>query len=205
MSRTRRTPKDAIDPAGQALQRRIRKRHIELFPEEYDHMFDSHSEARERRNGMSPMDREYLDATNRRRVAMGFAPLSARGHATRSDTFDYVAQKMRAGEEVVLPAVEEATHSTAGRPARSPAPTHLGHEIAETLASDAFLGRSDDRNAPEIIAFRLLGILFERTPQGATEGLFDIHIRDILPDQPDAEYRRLHRVAMNEWAEVYGC
>lgn len=203
MSRKRMTPKDAVDPAEQELQRRIRKRHIDLFPEEYDHMFDSISEARARRQGMSPMDKEQLDATNRRRVAMGFAPLSASGHATSSETFDHVAQQMRAGEEVVLPGVEEATRSAAARPA--PAPTQLGREIAAALESDAFLGRSDDRNAPDVIAFRLLGILFERIPQGATERLFDIHIRDILPGQSDAAYRRLHRVAMNEWAEAYGC
>lgn len=47
---------------------------------------------------MSLSDRERLDATNRRRVAMRFVPLTTSGRATNSETFDNVARKMRVDE-----------------------------------------------------------------------------------------------------------
>jgi hypothetical protein len=202
--RKSKNPKDENDLAEQEFERRVRERHIELFPEEYDHMFDSNSEARERRKGMSPMNREHLDATNRRRMAMGFAPLSASGLATNSETFEYVSGKMRAGEDVVLPDVEDAPTETAPLVGQPPSGSRLSNKIAKALASDAFLSSSDDRNEPDIIAVRLLGILFELNPHGSNEKVFDAQIRKILPGKEDAEYRRLHRIAMNEWMDAYG-
>lgn len=46
----------------------------ELFPEESDCVYDSHSEAKERRRGINPMSEEYQRKVNLRRFAMGVAP-----------------------------------------------------------------------------------------------------------------------------------
>ena len=210
MAKKSKRSNDPIDPEEEEFQRQVRKRHIELFSEEYDHMFDSFSEARERRKGLSPMDAAHLENANKRRVAMGFEPLSDSGNATSRDTFDYVAQKMRAGEDVVPPKVlgledpSSVSSSLEAVPEQQPSVQSRKRTVADILASDAFLSQGDDRNDPEIIAVRILGALFELNSRGSNETLFQEHIKMVLPDQQVDEYQLLYRVAMKEWAEAYG-
>jgi hypothetical protein len=201
---------DPVEREEEAFQRRVRERHIELFPEEYDYMFDSFSEARERSKGLSPMDAAYLENASQRRVAMGFKPLSDSGYATSRDTFDYVEQKMRAGEEVILPKIAglEAhspdSSTLEAAPSEQPQAQVSSCAVADILASDAFLSKGDDRSDPEVIAVRILGALFTLNSRGSNEPLFHKHIKKVLPGQDGEEYKRLYRVAMNEWIEAYG-
>lgn len=48
--------------------------HRELFPEEYDRMFDDCSYARLRGQGVNPMSKDYIDRVNDWRLAMGVRP-----------------------------------------------------------------------------------------------------------------------------------
>ncbi|MCG7584849.1 hypothetical protein [Photobacterium sp. OFAV2-7] len=55
-------------------------RHPELFPEEYDFINDSVTDARLRKRGINPMAQSYIDEVNERRYKMGvkaFMPTSA--------------------------------------------------------------------------------------------------------------------------------
>ena len=63
-----------------------RKIHIERFPEEYDHMYDSISDANERSMGRNPMSKEYIERINAKRAASGVSQLSKSGMATSDDT-----------------------------------------------------------------------------------------------------------------------
>ena len=47
------------------------KRNIERFPEEYDFMYDSISDANEREMGRNPMSKEYIEKINQKRAVLG--------------------------------------------------------------------------------------------------------------------------------------
>ncbi|MEZ8990187.1 hypothetical protein AB4342_18565 [Vibrio breoganii] len=51
-----------------------REMHSELFPEEYDHLYDSNVEVRARNRGENPMSEDYQRKVNLRRFAMGVEP-----------------------------------------------------------------------------------------------------------------------------------
>jgi hypothetical protein len=53
--------------------------HSEMFPEEYDFMMDSISDAKDRRRGKNPMSAEYTEQANARREKLGVPPLGANG------------------------------------------------------------------------------------------------------------------------------
>lgn len=50
------------------------KLHLELFPEEYDYIYDSNADVNDRRRGLNPMCQDYIDKTNERRISMGVTP-----------------------------------------------------------------------------------------------------------------------------------
>jgi len=58
------------------------KIHAELFPEEYDFMFDDHVDAKLRRQGGNPMNQDYIAKVNARRAAGGFPPFGEKGGET---------------------------------------------------------------------------------------------------------------------------
>ena len=53
--------------------------HQEMFPEEYDYMMDSISDANDRRRGINPMSAEYTAKVNARRSELGVSPLGQDG------------------------------------------------------------------------------------------------------------------------------
>jgi len=53
--------------------------HFEMFPEEYDFMMDSTSDAKDRRRGKNPMSSEYTEQVNARRKELGVPPLGPNG------------------------------------------------------------------------------------------------------------------------------
>lgn len=67
--------------AQEALEVAVRKQHIADFPEEYDHMYDSCEDARDRRQGINPMKASYVAEVNARRVGYGLQPLAPNGMA----------------------------------------------------------------------------------------------------------------------------
>ncbi|MEZ8863187.1 hypothetical protein [Vibrio sp. 10N.247.311.51] len=56
--------------------RPLRDLHSELFPEEYDHLYDSNVEVKSRNRGENPMSEEYQQKVNLRRFEMGVEPYS---------------------------------------------------------------------------------------------------------------------------------
>ena len=48
--------------------------HIKLFPEEYDHIYDSVEDLSLRRRGISPMDTDYILRINQRRQLLNVEP-----------------------------------------------------------------------------------------------------------------------------------
>jgi hypothetical protein len=72
------------------------------------------------------------------------------------------------------------------------------------LASEKFLAGSSDHADPKVIAFRILGELFEVNPMGESEPDFLQQIRRSVTDLSDSEYQELFRHAKREWMDVYG-
>jgi hypothetical protein len=201
-----------IDREEEEFQRRVRARHIELFPEEYDHMFDSFSDARERKKGRSPMNPDHLAGANASRIAMGFEPLSESGYATSRDTFRFVEERMRAGKDVTREDLISANPKAEAKvdqrreiaPKGSDAGSMLDQRIDRMLAGEAFIYEGQDRSDPRVIAFRVLGELFELNRSGDNEPEMLSQIRRLLPTRSESEYQNLYRHAMNEWMEAYG-
>jgi hypothetical protein len=80
----------------------------------------------------------------------------------------------------------------------------LDQRIDSMLAGNAFIYEDQDRSDPRVIAFRVLGELFELNRSGDNEPELLSQIRRLLPARPETEYQNLYRYAMNEWMEAYG-
>jgi hypothetical protein len=63
------------------IEKLAHKIHIEKYPEEYDFMYDSISDANERSMGINPMSQEYIDRINAKKAALGVSKLSESGMA----------------------------------------------------------------------------------------------------------------------------
>ena len=50
--------------------------HQQLFPEDYDFMYDDSWDAKLRSQGINPMSEEYIQEVNERRLALGVEPFS---------------------------------------------------------------------------------------------------------------------------------
>ncbi|WP_281189366.1 hypothetical protein [Vibrio diabolicus] len=59
-----------IEQRDSALQ----ELHAELFPEEYDFIYDSNVDAKQRARGENPMSKQYQIDTNQRRFKLGVLP-----------------------------------------------------------------------------------------------------------------------------------
>ena len=197
---------------GEALQHLGRELHAALFPEEYDHMYDSVSEAKDRQRGKNPMSAEYVEKTNTLRAQVGFTPFSVGPDAYNGDTYSWVMEKLRQGEEAELREIiaDRAHEALATEDRREQArqqlqtPSWLDQRIDDMLAGDEFIYDRQDRADPQVIAFRILGELFTVNRSGDNKPEFFRQIRRLLPCRSEAEYQALHRRAMNEWMEAYG-
>lgn len=196
----------------EALQNLGRELHAALFPEEYDHMYDSFSEAKDRQRGKNPMSAEYVEKTNTLRAQLGFTPFSVGPDAYDDDTYSWVMEKLRQGEEAELREIlatrarkdleAEQLKETARQQLQSPA--WVDQSVDDMLAGDKFIYDGQDRADPQIMAFRIMGELFNVNRSGDTKPEFFRQIRRLLPGRSEAEYQALHRHAMNEWMEAYG-
>lgn len=62
--------------------------HHELFPEEYDFMMDSISDAKDRRRGINPMSDDHTAKVNARREELGVSPLGDNGMPTDNSSWE---------------------------------------------------------------------------------------------------------------------
>jgi hypothetical protein len=89
---------DIKELGEERIERNIHKLHIQLFPEEYDHMLDSISEASERRAGVNPMSTKFVEEVNLRREQMGFDSISSNGMPT-GNTRQFVRDAVTNGDQ----------------------------------------------------------------------------------------------------------
>ncbi len=198
--------------AGEGIQRLARELHAALFPEEYDHMYDSRSEAKDRLRSINPMNAEYIEKANALRAQLGFAPFNVGLDARNDDTFAWVLEKLRQGEEgeiraKVVTRAHEASEAELQRERlrqQLQTPSWLDQRIDEMLPGEKFIYDEQDRTSPHVIAFRILGELFSINGDGNNKPEFFRQIRRLLPDRSKTEYQDLYRHAMNEWMEAYG-
>ena len=196
----------------EAIQHLGRELHAALFPEEYDHMYDSVSEAKDRQRGKNPMSAEYVEKTNTLRAQVGFTPFSVGPDAYNDNAYSWVMEKLRQGEEAELREIiaERAHEALETEHRREQArrqlqtPSWLDQRIDDMLAGDEPIYKGQDRADPQIIAFRIMGELFTVNRTGENKPEFFRQIRRLLPGRSEAEYQALHRHAMNEWMEAYG-
>lgn len=196
----------------EALRHLGRELHAALFPEEYDHVYDSVSEAKDRQRGKNPMSASYVEHRNTLRAQVGFTPFSVGPNAYEDDTYSWVMEKLRQGEEAELREIIsdrarealETEHRREQARQQSQTPSWLDQRIDDMLAGYEFIYDGQDRADPKIMAFRIMGELFTVNSSGDNKPEFFRQIRRLLPGRSESEYQALHRHAMNEWMEAYG-
>lgn len=197
---------------GEALQHLGRELHAALFPEEYDHLYDSVSEAKDRQRGINPMNAEHVEKTNTLRAQLGFTPCKVGPDANNADTYAWVMEKLRQGREAELREILatrasedlEAEHLQEKAQQQLQTPAWVDQIVDDMLSGDKFLYRRHDRTDPYVIAFRVMGELFNLNPLGNTEPEFHRQIRRLLPDHSETEYQAMYQHALDEWTEAYG-
>jgi hypothetical protein len=202
---------DATD-AGEAAQRLARELHAALFPEEYDYMHDSVSEAKARLRGENPMGDKHVERVNEQRRQLGFTQFVVGPEGHNDDTFAWVKEQLRNGEEgrlreIVATRAEESL-AVLRRKERArqqvQTPSWLDQTIDEMLSGDEFIYDGQDRSDPKVIAFRILGELYTVNSSGKNAPEFLRQIRRLLPGRSEAEYQNLLGYAKREWMEAYG-
>jgi hypothetical protein len=88
---------DAREAADEEFEEAVQGMHFRLFPEEYDSICDDGADAELRRRGINPMAADYIDRTDARRAALGFAGYMAKNDPRPSDTLGWVRKMMREG------------------------------------------------------------------------------------------------------------
>jgi hypothetical protein len=207
-------PGSTIDEtdAGEAVQRLTRELHAALFPEEYDYMYDSVSEAKARLRGKNPMSDEHAEKVNQQRAQLGFSQFVVGPDGRNDDTFAWVKEKLRNGEEgklreIVATRAEESLAILRRKERtrqQAQTPSWLDQTIDEMLSGDEFIYDGQDRTDPKVIAFRILGELYTVNSSGKNAPKFLRQIRRLLPGRSEAEYQNLLGYAKREWMEAYG-
>lgn len=72
----------------------VRKLHLELFPEEYSFMMDSHADLKIRYLNQSPLSEEFLKIVNKRRAALGVSRFSGVNSGFCDDTWQFCRDKL---------------------------------------------------------------------------------------------------------------
>jgi len=78
---------DLEDEINKNIEDLARAIHARKFPEEYDFMYDSVVEAKERASGVNPMSQEYIEKIAKKRTEMGVAQLADNGMPVSDDTY----------------------------------------------------------------------------------------------------------------------
>lgn len=72
----------------------VRRMHMELFPEEYSFMMDSHIDLKLRTGNKSPLKEDYLNLVNKRRAALGVSRFSGVNSGFCDDTWQFCRDKL---------------------------------------------------------------------------------------------------------------
>lgn len=71
--------------------------HFAIFPEEYDHFYDTDADKQKRQAGVSPLCNDYTRQVNERRKELGFDPYDPITLSSLSDTKEWVKTLIREG------------------------------------------------------------------------------------------------------------
>jgi hypothetical protein len=82
--------------------------HRDLFPEEYDFLYDSEADAHVRIEGHNPKPSEYQEKVNSRREKLSAQPLAENGMASSNATFIFVCRLLIDGNQIPLKNLIEA-------------------------------------------------------------------------------------------------
>lgn len=72
----------------------VRKLHMELFPEEYSFMMDSHTDLKIRSLNQSPLSEDYLNLVNKRRAILGASHFNGAGSGICDDTWQLCRDRL---------------------------------------------------------------------------------------------------------------
>lgn len=78
---------DLEDEINNKIEKLARSIHAEKFPEEYDFMYDSGVDAKERSRGINPMSQEYIEKIRMKRKELGVAQLAENGMPASGDSY----------------------------------------------------------------------------------------------------------------------
>lgn len=197
---------DRREQAERDLEERARGFHAQLFPEEWDWYYDSTAESKDRRRGINPMYKDYLEKTDRRRVELGFSEYADGGGST-TETLEWIRKMLAAGREDDLQkilsdrAVEDREEEACRKEAALKA--DIDNEIDRMLEEKTFLMAKTD--SPEDLAFRILGccMSLEASRYLGSEAMFHTQIQRLLPGLSEKEYATLHDAALERWTDTY--
>tara|TARA_R110001583_G_scaffold195544_1_gene375829 strand:- start:2284 stop:2640 length:357 start_codon:yes stop_codon:yes gene_type:complete len=79
---------DREDALKASITELARKIHIDRFPEEYDHYYDSIEDVKDRKREINPMNKEYIAKVNAKREELGVEPLAENGMPTSNETWE---------------------------------------------------------------------------------------------------------------------
>jgi len=86
---------DARDRMEKMIGTLARKIHAENFPEEYDRMYDSIQDSKDRASGKNPMNRDYIAKVNARREERGFDNLAENGNSPNDKTYEWALNEAK--------------------------------------------------------------------------------------------------------------
>jgi len=83
---------DLEDERARKIETLAREIHIDKFPEEYDFMYDSGADIKDRKNNINPMNQKYIDKTKKKRSDLKVSQLSEAGMPLSDDTMKLCLQ-----------------------------------------------------------------------------------------------------------------
>lgn len=107
---------DAREAAEKRFADDVQQMHRRLFPEEYDFYYDDSVDAKRRAQGINPMSAEYIERTNARRTAVGFASYMAKNDSRPADTMGWVRRMIFDGRRDELERILQGFEEPRPRP-----------------------------------------------------------------------------------------
>ncbi len=86
---------DLEDLIKAKVEKLARKIHVEKYSEEYDFMYDSISDAKDRSKNINPMRHAYIEKINKKRETLGVTQLSDSGTSVSNDTLEFCLQEAK--------------------------------------------------------------------------------------------------------------
>jgi hypothetical protein len=106
---------DAREAAEKLFAKEVEEIHRRLFPEEYDFFYDDLVDATRRAQGVNPMSNEYVERTDARRAALGFAGYIKRSESG-SGSLGWVRSMLREGKQAELERICQSSEDMEAQP-----------------------------------------------------------------------------------------